>query len=104
MPYKVLSFIKDHVEEDGKLSIVATIEQQGNEEHPFKVLVEHVETIEQAQKDVQTWIDARVTEDVVREEERVRNEKDAKGDDLIAQLNASLQPPSVVEIQTGEQV
>lgn len=88
MPYKTLSFELDRAAL--RPTFIAIIQQEGNEDHPFRVVIENAGSKEEALADVRNWIASREAEDADRErsieDERARE----RANDILKDLNESL--------------
>lgn len=88
MPYKLLKFERDPLSVEPKY--VALIEQVGFESQPFRVLVEHSKSVEEAKKDVEEWIATREMEDAAREAAKEAEKAESKEGEFLNELNASV--------------
>lgn len=83
MPYKLIKIEKENTN-DGT-QFVALVHQEGAEQ-PFRVVLEHFESTEEATEQVERWIAVREEEDALR----IKNEKQDKQDSIVEEINKTL--------------
>jgi len=87
MSYKLLEFKKEK-RVDGSVYI-ALVEKEGYEQ-PFKIVLEHFETGEQAEKQVEEWILRQQADDDAAVKNKEEEELATKQDSVIDKLNKDL--------------
>lgn len=89
MAYHVLSFEKEYaVDEGADTPILVAVVKKDGQEQPFRIVVEHFESAEDARDEVAKWIANQERDEERGEEEATVMQKEIDIDNLVGELNS----------------